>query len=157
LPAEQGPRDPEPTWHQLVELPRTAAVVTEFQGHARTCPRCHRLNHDAVPAEIKAVTFGPRLAAALSYLSGCQHVSQRGLEEAHDEVRPAPGGGAGVEHAGDVGVVHQGQRLPLYLEAGNDLPGVHPGLDDLERHQAFDRLGLPGHPHRAHAALADRF
>ena len=30
-----------------------------------------------------------------------------------------------VEHLGDVRVVHQGQGLPLGLEAGDDLPGVH--------------------------------
>ena len=47
------------------------------------------------------------------------------LDQVHDEVRPAGAGRAGVEHAGDVGVVHQGQGLPLGLEAGDDLPGVH--------------------------------
>ena len=66
-------------------------------------------------------------------------------------------GRAGVEHLGDVRVVHQGQRLPLGLEAGEDLLRVHPGLDELERDQSFDRLGLLGHPDRAHAALADLF
>ena len=35
--------------------------------------------------------------------------------------RPAVGG-AGVEHLGDVRVVHQGQGLPLGLEAGEHLP-----------------------------------
>lgn len=81
LPAQPSPGDPEPSWHQLIELPRTAAVVTEFQGHARTCPCCQTVTHAAIPAAIRAVTFGPWLTAALSYLAGCQHVSQRGLEE----------------------------------------------------------------------------
>ena len=31
-------------------------------------------------------------------------------------------GRAGVEHLGDVRMVHQRQRLPLGLEAGDDLP-----------------------------------
>ena len=61
----------------------------------------------------------------------------------------------GLQHAGDVGVVHQGQGLPLGLEPGDDLPGVHPGLDELDGHQPLDRLGLLGHPDRAHAAFAD--
>ena len=56
---------------------------------------------------------------------------------------------------GDVRVVHQRQRLPLGLEAGDDLRGVHAGLDDLQRHLAADRLGLLGHVDDAHAAFAD--
>jgi hypothetical protein len=39
----------------------------------------------------------------------------------HHEVGPAALGRAGIEDAGDVGVVHQGQGLPLGLEAGDDI------------------------------------
>ncbi len=45
--------------------------------------------------------------------------------------------------------------LALGLEAGEDLPGVHPGLDDLEGDHARDGLALLGHPDAAEAALAD--
>jgi hypothetical protein len=31
LPEKAGPNDPEPTWHQYAELPKAAAVVTEYQ------------------------------------------------------------------------------------------------------------------------------
>jgi hypothetical protein len=64
-------------------------------------------------------------------------------------------GGAGVEDAGDVLMVHQRQRLPFGLEASDDLGRVHAGLDDLQRHLAADRLFLLGHEDDAHAALAD--
>ena len=60
-------------------------------------------------------------------------------DQLHDEVGPARVGGAGVEHLGDVGVVHQRQGLPLGLEAGDDLPRVHARLDDLQGHLAADR------------------
>jgi transposase len=40
LPQQAGPGDPEPSWHQVAELPPLAAHVTEYQGHARTCPAC---------------------------------------------------------------------------------------------------------------------
>ena len=33
LPARAGPDDPEPSWHQVAELPPMAARVTEYQGH----------------------------------------------------------------------------------------------------------------------------
>lgn len=90
LPAAPGPRDPEPTWHQVAELPEMAAQVTEYQGHFRTCPGCGALNHAPVPADLKAHSVGPRLAATLAYLAGCHHVSQRGLEEIATDVFDVP-------------------------------------------------------------------
>jgi transposase len=90
LPAQPGPDDPEPSWHQFAELPRLAAVVTEFQGHARTCACCGHVSRERIPAEIRAHTFGPRLSAALGYLSGSQHLSQRGLEETTEALFEVP-------------------------------------------------------------------
>ncbi|HET8645889.1 MAG TPA: IS66 family transposase [Vicinamibacteria bacterium] len=90
LPAEAGPADPEPTWHQVAELPPLAAVVTEYQGHYRTCPCCGTLNHAAVPAGLKAHSVGPRLAATLAYLAGSHRVSKRGLEEITEDVFGVP-------------------------------------------------------------------
>ena len=87
LPA---PDDPEPTWHQVAELPKLAAEVTEYRGHFRTCPSCGTLNHAAIPADLKAHTIGPRLAATLAYLAGRHHLSQRGLEEAAQDVFDVP-------------------------------------------------------------------
>ena len=52
LPAEPGPGDPEPSWHQVAELPELAAVVTEHQEHTRTCPCCGHLNRGQIPPEI---------------------------------------------------------------------------------------------------------
>lgn len=81
LPEQPGPNDPEPTWHQYAELPPVAAVVTEYQGHARTCLHCGTLTRAAIPDELRRHSIGPRLGAALSYFSGCPHVSKRGVEE----------------------------------------------------------------------------
>jgi transposase len=90
LPAEPSATDPAPVWHQYAELPRVSAIVTEFQGHARTCLDCGHITREAIPAEIRAHAFGPRLAAVLSYLSGSQYVSQRGLEDVADVVFGVP-------------------------------------------------------------------
>jgi transposase len=81
LPAEPGPHDPPPTWHQVAELPPVAAIVTEHRGHTRTCPHCGTRTHAAVPAAIRARIAGPRLTAAIAYLSGARHDSKRGVEE----------------------------------------------------------------------------
>jgi transposase len=90
LAQQPGPGDPEPTWHQVAELPEQAAQVTEYQGHSRTCAGCGTVNHAAIPAAAKAHSVGPRLAATLAYLAGCHHVSKRGLEEIAEAVFGVP-------------------------------------------------------------------
>ena len=90
LPIEPGPGDPEPTWHQVAELPKQAAIVTEHQAHSRTCPCCGLLNRATIPAEIRAHVFGPRLAANMSYLSGRFHLGKRSVKEFVEAVYQVP-------------------------------------------------------------------
>ena len=52
-------------------------------------------------------------------------------------------------------MIHERERLPLGLEAGDDLPAVEPRLDDFERDFARDRSSLFGQPDVAHAAFAE--
>src|SRR5262249_33793961 len=40
LPPQAGSEDPEPTWHQVAELPKVAAHVIQYQGPYRTSPAC---------------------------------------------------------------------------------------------------------------------
>jgi hypothetical protein len=77
-------------------------------------------------------------------------------DQLHHEVGAAALGRAGVEHPGDVGVIHQRQSLALGLEASDDLLGVHAGLDHLERHLTAHRVRLLCQEHGTHAPLADR-
>jgi hypothetical protein len=51
-------------------------------------------------------------------------------------------------------MVHHRERLPLALEPGEHLVGVHPETDHLEGDGAPERLQLLGLVDRAHAALA---
>ncbi len=90
LPVDPGPDDPEPTWHQVAELPKQAALVTEHQAHSRTCPCCGLLNRGTIPAEIRAHVFGPRLAANMSYLSGRFHLGKRSVKEFVEAVYQVP-------------------------------------------------------------------
>ena len=76
------------------------------------------------------------------------------LDVFHGEIGEAPRRLAGVEDLGDGRVVHQGERLTLRPEAGHDLFGVKPRLDELERDLAADRLGLLGEPDLPHPSLA---
>ena len=74
----------------------------------------------------------------------------------HDEVGPARFGRAGIEHLGDVRMIHHGQRLPLGFEAGDDLLGVHAQLDDLQRDAAAHRF-RPARPRKPRRSRLRRF
>jgi hypothetical protein len=83
-------------------------------------------------------------------------VERNALDQFHDEERAAAFRRAGVEQLGDVRMIHQRDRLPLRLEAGQDrlrLPTF--GANELHCHFAFDRLDLVGQPDSAHAPFAD--
>lgn len=90
LPAQAGPNDPAPDWHQFAELPRMAAVVTEYQAHARTCTKCGIITRATIPDELRSHAIGTRLAATLNYLTACPHVSKRGVEEVVETVLQVP-------------------------------------------------------------------
>ena len=90
LPQEAGPHDPEPTWHQVAELPAVLAEVTEHQGHARTCPHCGHLTWGRIPPEILAHAFGSKFTATLAFLSGCCHDSKRTVAEIAETVLGVP-------------------------------------------------------------------
>jgi transposase len=90
LPTRPGPDDPEPRWHQVVELPALPVHVTEYQAHGRTCPNCGHLTWAAFPPEVPDRVCGPRLTATLSFLSGVLHASKRGIEEFAETVLGVP-------------------------------------------------------------------
>jgi transposase len=90
LPEQAGPLDPQPTWHQVAELPPCRAGITEHRGHARHCPACGTLNRADIPAAIRASSVGPALTAALVYLRGAHRVSVRGVEEIAEELFEVP-------------------------------------------------------------------
>lgn len=90
LSAEPGANDPPPTRHQIAELPKVAAEITEYQGHSRTCACCGKVTQAAIPAEITAHSVGPNLTATMSYLSGCHGMSKRAVEEVVETVFDAP-------------------------------------------------------------------
>jgi transposase len=81
LPRDASPRDPEPTWHQVAELPQMAAIVTEHRGHARACPCCGAVTRQPIPPQVRAHVLGPRLSATMSYLVGRCHDGRRTVVE----------------------------------------------------------------------------
>ena len=90
LPQAPAPDDPEPRWHQVVELPEIPVQVTEYQAHGRTCPSCGHVTWAKIPNEISDHVCGPRLTATMSFLSGVVHASKRGIEEFVETVFRVP-------------------------------------------------------------------
>jgi transposase len=61
---------------QQVEITAAPTIVTEHQGLAYWCRRCHKLHCAALPETVqKAGLFGPRLTALVAYLKGACHAS----------------------------------------------------------------------------------
>ena len=89
LSPEAGPNDPEPTIHQVAELPKVLAEITQHEGHSRKCS-CGHVTHAAVPAEVRAHCLGPNLASAIGYLSGSHGMSKRGIEETVESLFGVP-------------------------------------------------------------------
>jgi transposase len=90
LPDETTVNDPAPSRHQIAELPTLRADITEHQGHSRTCSQCQHITQATIPAEVRAESIGPKLAAMMSYLVGVHHVSKRGVEEIVEEIFEVP-------------------------------------------------------------------
>jgi transposase len=89
LPKCHAPGDPEPRWHQVVELPEFPVEVTEHLAHGSTCA-CGEVTWAQIPAAILHRVCGPRLTATFSFLSGVMHASKRRIEEFAETVLQAP-------------------------------------------------------------------
>jgi transposase len=90
LPAASGPNDPSPTRLQVAELPEIRAMITEYQGHARTCPCCGEVTRATIPQDVRAHSIGPGLAALMAYLVGNCGLSKRRVEEVVESVFEVP-------------------------------------------------------------------
>ncbi len=61
-----------PRRHQVTELPEVRGHITEYQCPPVVCPDCGKTTQAALPAEVSG-HFGPRLTAAMAYLTvGCR-------------------------------------------------------------------------------------
>src|SRR5690349_12818504 len=76
-------------------------------------------------------------------------------DQFHRETWPSIVRCAGVEDAGDVGMIHHRQRLTLRFKSCNDRAAVGPQFDNLQRNFATDRLELAGAVDDAPAAFPE--
>lgn len=72
--------------HQVMELPKRAVTVTEHQSIACVCGRCGQTTRQPIPAERTVSVAGPRLSAAICFVSSRVHGSRRATEDLLAEV-----------------------------------------------------------------------
>lgn len=68
--------------HQVVDLPPTAAQVTEYRCEERRCPGCGEATRAGLPEGVPAGNTGPRLQAVVALLTGRYRLSRREAREA---------------------------------------------------------------------------
>jgi transposase len=68
--------DTEPLRHQVAELPPVEPEVHEYRLHRLSSPHCNTVTCGALPDGVPRTTFGPRLHAVLSVITGAYRLSK---------------------------------------------------------------------------------
>ena len=95
-----GPPCRETVRHQVVELPRVRAQVTEYRLEALACRGCSAVTRAVLPGDAPRGVFGPRLMALVATLSGGYRMSKRQIQSLLSTqwgVRVSLGGISGIE------------------------------------------------------------
>ena len=81
-PLSQSLLDPtrQPLRHQIFELPKIVPEKIEFRQHWLRCS-CGHSTLAPLPKKVVGSNFGPRLHAAIAYLTATHRVSRRGIAE----------------------------------------------------------------------------
>lgn len=82
--------DPAPYRHQVVDLPKVAATVDEYQLHTLVCEDCGLSTRASLPPGVPTGQFGPRLQAVVALCSGDYHLSKRQTERLVEDVFGVP-------------------------------------------------------------------
>jgi transposase len=69
--------DPEPTRHQIIDLPVLKPLVVEHRLHELECSHCGAKTRATLPLGLSAKCYGARLAAFVAFLSGGSRQSFR--------------------------------------------------------------------------------
>ena len=79
----------EPQRHQVTELPKIAAHITEYQCHKLKCEKCGKTTPATVPDEVKG-NFGPELTALIAYQTVTCRMPRRVVLESLEHVLGIP-------------------------------------------------------------------
>jgi hypothetical protein len=79
----------EPQRHQVTELPKIEAHITEYQCHKLQCAQCGKTTQAALPEEVKG-NFGPELTALIAYQTVTCRMPRRVVLESLEHVLGIP-------------------------------------------------------------------
>lgn len=80
LKVDQAAQPSDPLRHQVFELPEIEPIKIEYQCHELLC-QCGHKTRAPLPDEVAHSNFGPRVHAAIGYLTCVHRVTRRGLCE----------------------------------------------------------------------------
>jgi TolA-binding protein len=75
--------------HQVTELPKIAAHVTEYQCHQLQCAKCGKTTQAAMPEQVRG-NFGPELTALIAYLTVTCRMPRRVVLDTLEHVLAIP-------------------------------------------------------------------
>jgi len=75
--------------HQVTELPKIEAHITEYQCHKLRCGKCGKATQAVLPEEVKG-SFGPELAALIAYQTVTCRMPRRVVLESLEHVLGIP-------------------------------------------------------------------
>jgi transposase len=82
--------DPTPYRHQVIDIPKVAATVEEYQLHALLCEDCGITTRAQVPMGVPTSQFGPRLQSLVALCSGDYQMSKREIERLVEDFLDLP-------------------------------------------------------------------
>jgi transposase len=73
--------DAHPQRHQVIEIPPSRPMVTEYQLHQLVCPICGDATRAAWPDGVTTRTYGPRVQAITALCTGAYRLSKRTAQQ----------------------------------------------------------------------------
>src|SRR5690606_4399049 len=129
LSLDGAPEVGRPSVHQVVELPKIRAEVTEHRAPRLSCPQCGKRTRGQIPRAVTSSHFGPQLVAMGAMLTSRFRLSRRDLEAFCTDLLdvPAPSLGTTQAFADEAAAA----LLPAYREVRRAVRrSKHAGVDE---------------------------
>src|SRR5919109_3127361 len=82
--------DASPFRHQVIEMPPSKPVITEYQWHQLVCTACGATTRAPWPEGVPSGTYGPRVHATVALCTGSSRLSKRTTAQVMDDLFGVP-------------------------------------------------------------------